>query len=239
MAPPYAQPGQPGQAGAFPTPSGADSPAKRAFRGGRLGVVVAAGFLVVVALGGVGAWALGGLKEARQPIPTTAVGKPVDQGLFHTTVLAAVVRDQKGPGGKVGRYLDLDLRVTNTGDRSMDVTDYLATAIVVLPGYYDSTGLVMPQMKTGGTETHALEPDTPTVMRLPYPVSRKYPAPGRLDIRMCGYQKVHDFFYGHQWWQHACPDHQNLGASASGRKHNAYDRTGVIGQVFIDVKKAR
>lgn len=211
--------------------------ARRAFRGGRLGVVVAVGFLVVVVLGGAGAWALGGLKKVPQTIPTTAVGKPVDQGRFHTTVLAATVRRQKGPDDKIGRYLDLDLRVTNTGDRSINIIDYLDDAIIVLPGYYDSTGLIMAQMKTGGTETHVLEPDTPTKVRLPYPVTKKYPAPDRLDIRMCGYQKVHDFFYGHDWWQHACPDHQTLGAGAAGRKRNAHSLTGVVGHVFIDVRK--
>ncbi|GLW96432.1 hypothetical protein [Microtetraspora sp. NBRC 16547] len=84
-------------------------------------VLVPVALAVITAGIGVTA-AFGGLKEAPdEPPPKARPGEVVDQGEFRTQFIKAVDTVERSEFGQTKRYLNLVLKVTNTGDRTANV----------------------------------------------------------------------------------------------------------------------
>lgn len=200
-----------------------------------LGVVAA--LVVLVA----GFWPGGG-KQSAQASPThvehVGPGHAVDQGEFRTEVLRARVRRTagvSGVGGPPRLALNLYLRVTDIGDRPVDVTAY-TRSLIVLPKFTESTLLAGQAAETGGTQTHQLQPAVPTQLRISYPVTTASSAPRELHVRMCGYEHKPDFYYGHEIWESQCKA-WNITMKPKEREKVIHSLEGVVGDVRVPVDR--
>lgn len=128
------------------------------------------------------------------------VGESIDQNQFKTTVIGGYWTKNAS-----GREMVARMRVTNTGDKTVSLNDFLKAAIPLQAWKRALISTINTEAYTGGSKTDELTPGIPVDVRAHY-----LPDPGqghatRLTLRFCGIEHRSDFYYqGHQVWVEAC-----------------------------------
>lgn len=180
-------------------------------------------------------WAVGGLATEPDGPKKEKAGAAVDQSRFHTKVVDAAWRMHKnGSFGKPKRWLDVDLRVTNTSDDSVELLDYLKSVLVVQA--WGSSLLNQYTATSGGSQTKTLQPGIATKVRMSLVPDKGNEHVEKVNVRLCGYEHRSDFFYGgHMFWSYECKNWQNVTQGDKKRKKNALDPDGYVAQIDLPV----
>ena len=233
-APRYGPPnGPPGAASASHAPAPAARHAGKATRSHRrlVWTIVYAAAPVVLLLGTIAV--TGGFAGEGPGPDVVAVGKPVDQVRFSSTVLGAGWERHKLLG-KAHRYMVARIRVTNTSDRSVALNDY-AQSVIPLQAWGGSV-LQKYEAATGGTETQTLQPGVPTDVSFQLTPDTGQEHARSPNLRFCQWENHDDFFYGHRYWLRDCKNWYGIYLKDAERKRNAYNPEGIAAQVNIRLK---
>lgn len=196
-----------------------------------------------------------------------AVGKPVDQNQFTSTVVTGYW-EQKKVLGKTSRSMVARLRVTNTGDRSASLNDYLRTVIPLQAWGGGLLSTIDTKAYIGGSDTDQLPPGIPADVLAHYTPNKGEEHTTKLTLRFCSVEHRSDFYYrGHQVWVPECDNWASLDKrelvgpnmisgpgitqrqkvqkadelrkqGEAARKAKAFSTTGIVAQVNVPLKGA-
>lgn len=136
---------------------------------------------------------------------TVPLGKSIDQTEFQTTVLGGYWAQHTNAIGQTTRTMVARLRVTNAGDRTASLDDYLKTVVPLQAWGGGLLSTIDTTAYNAGGKIDQLPPGIPVDVLAHYT-----PNPGdrhatTLNLRFCQVQHRSDFYYrGHQVWVPAC-----------------------------------
>lgn len=210
----------------------------------------------------------GGFASDGTAPPTVPLGKSIDQTEFQTTVLNGYWAQHTNVIGQTTRTMVARLRVTNVGDRTASLDDYLKTVVPLqawgagLLSTIDTTAYI------GSDKVEQLPPGIPVDVLAHYTPNTSDKHATTLNLRFCQIQHRSDFYYrGHQVWVPACDgwgvfDRRELVAprdisgpgitqqqkvqkanelhkqGEAARKKKVFSYTGIVAQVNVPLKGA-